>query len=321
MPFDLQPILTGTLVELRPLRANDFDALYAVGSDPLIWEQHPAHDRHERAVFEKFFEEALASGGALIAIDPSTHKIIGSSRFYGYDEAQSEIEIGWTFLARSYWGGKYNGEMKRLMLEHAFRFVDSVAFKIGVNNIRSQRAVEKIGATRMASERDASGQERYLYRITAAELAARGTSGTHLAHDSPETAALAGFPQEHCRVIASQLHDDEAYVLLDTGQPGQPYLYGAHCRRTNGQWIESGSSNGPSWQAVHSNPKLGTLSYWDEAPAGADAIRISFHDEVVDAPIQNGAFLAVWWQVPYPTQWPRVVAVRVIGTWRSPDQL
>jgi N-acetyltransferase len=165
--FDCQPVLKGELVELRPLRAEDYDDLYAVASDPLIWEQHPVKDRCEEKGFKLFFAEALASGGALIAIDTKTRGVIGSSRFHGYDQEKSEIEIGWTFLARSHWGGRYNGEMKRLMLEHAFRFVRSVVFLVGPQNMRSQRAVEKIGAVRAGSRLDAAGRESYVYRITA----------------------------------------------------------------------------------------------------------------------------------------------------------
>jgi RimJ/RimL family protein N-acetyltransferase len=126
MLFDLQPVLEGELVGLRPLRPDDFHGLYEVASDPLIWEQHPNKDRYKEAVFEGFFREALESGGALIATDSKNGRVIGSSRFHGYDIERSEIEIGWTFLARSYWGGMYNREMKRLMLRHAFRFVNSV---------------------------------------------------------------------------------------------------------------------------------------------------------------------------------------------------
>src|SRR5687768_3513657 len=128
MSFNLQPLLKGDLLELRPLRAEDFDALYAVAADPLLWEQHPNKDRFQEAVFQEFFREALDSGGALIAIDTKTGQVIGSSRFHGYDEEKGEIEIGWTFLARSHWGGLYNGEMKRLMLHHAFQFVNRVIF-------------------------------------------------------------------------------------------------------------------------------------------------------------------------------------------------
>src|SRR5437773_3848796 len=143
MPFDPQPVLKGELLELRPLRAEDFRDLYAVAADPLIWEQHPSRDRYQEEVFKTFFREALESGGALIAIDRKDGRVIGSSRFHGYDEGKGEVEIGWTFLARSHWGGAYNGEMKRLMLRHAFRFVKSVVFLIGPHNLRSQRAVEK----------------------------------------------------------------------------------------------------------------------------------------------------------------------------------
>jgi RimJ/RimL family protein N-acetyltransferase len=166
MPFDFQPTLKSDLITLRPLRAADFDALYAVGSDPLIWEQHPQGDRYKPDVFRAFFDDGLKSGGALIAIDNATHEIIGSSRFHGYDPSASEIEIGWSFLARRYWGGRYNGEMKRLMLEHAFRFVDNVVFLIGEENMRSRRAVEKIGGVEIGMRTDERGQERVVYRIT-----------------------------------------------------------------------------------------------------------------------------------------------------------
>ena len=169
MPFDHQPRLYGDLLELRPLTADDFPALYAVAADPLVWEQHPCKDRYQEDVFRAFFREALESGGALVAIDRADERVIGSSRFHGYDEGRGEVEIGWTFLARSHWGGAYNGEMKRLMLRHAFRFVRSVIFVIGPQNHRSRRAVEKIGAVRAGSRTDASGRENVVYRIEAAD--------------------------------------------------------------------------------------------------------------------------------------------------------
>ncbi len=118
MPADLQPTLVGELLSLRPLRHEDFDDLFAVASDPLIWEQHPDSDRYTPEVFREFFRIAMESKGALIAIDSTTGKVIGSSRYHGYDAVGLEVEIGWTFLARSHWGGVYNGEMKKLMIEH-----------------------------------------------------------------------------------------------------------------------------------------------------------------------------------------------------------
>jgi N-acetyltransferase len=171
MSFDFQPTLKGELLELRPLRAEDFHGLYAAASDPLIWEQHPVRDRYKEEVFRGFFREALESGAALIAIDSKDGQVIGSSRFHGYDEETSEIEIGWTFLARSHWGGVYNREMKRLMLQHAFEFVKSVIFLIGPQNVRSQRAIENIGGVRVGSRPDGNGRESFVYQITASAFA------------------------------------------------------------------------------------------------------------------------------------------------------
>jgi len=165
MPFDLQPTLTGQLLHLRPLTPADFDALFSVASDPLIWEQHPNSDRYKKEVFEIFFRDALASGGAFIAIDNQTSRVIGSSRFHGFDETKSEIEIGWTFLARSHWGGLFNREMKHLMLRHAFRFVKSVIFVVGPRNFRSQRALLKIGAVLEGSKIIPDQGERLIFRI------------------------------------------------------------------------------------------------------------------------------------------------------------
>lgn len=153
---------------LRPLEQDDYADLRAAASDPLIWEQHPDKTRSDPAGFRRFFDEAMASGGALIAIDNATGAVIGSSRFHGYDREADEVEIGWTFLARSHWGGRYNGEMKRLMLTHAFRFVGRVVFLVGPDNIRSQRAVERIGAVRAGIRRDAaSGRESVVFAMTA----------------------------------------------------------------------------------------------------------------------------------------------------------
>jgi RimJ/RimL family protein N-acetyltransferase len=168
MPFELQPTLKGDLIHLRPLRPDDFDALFLVASDPLIWEQHPERNRYTEERFRAYFKGGIDSGGALIATDAKTGAVIGSSRYCGYDSTGSEIEIGWTFLARSHWGGRYNGEMKQLMLRHAFPFVDNVVFLIGSENFRSQRAVEKIGAVHAGTRLDSRGQDRVVYRISLA---------------------------------------------------------------------------------------------------------------------------------------------------------
>ena len=149
MIFDLQPTLENHLLFLRPLTTTDFEGLYEVASDPLVWEQHPAKNRCEREVFELFFADAMASGGAFAVIDKETDKIIGSTRFHRIKESGNAIEIGWTFLARKYWGGRYNRSMKQLMIDWAFQFVENVLFYIDADNIRSQKAVEKIGGERI----------------------------------------------------------------------------------------------------------------------------------------------------------------------------
>ena len=141
-----QPVLEGERLLLRPLQAEDWDALFAVASDREIWAIHPAHDRWQEPVFRAFFDDALANRGAVAVIDRSSGAIVGSSRWQGHEpEDGGSVEIGWTFLARSHWGGQFNPELKRLMLAHAFRHVERVMFRVGETNLRSRRAVEKIG--------------------------------------------------------------------------------------------------------------------------------------------------------------------------------
>ena len=147
---DRQPTLKGELVTIRPLRPDDWDALFAVASDRLIWELHPAHDRWQEPVFRKFFDQAIACGGGLAILDKASGAIIGSSRYDAHVPAQDEIEIGWTFIARAFWGGAYNREIKRLMLDHIHRFVGTVVFIVGQDNLRSRGAMEKIGGTLIA---------------------------------------------------------------------------------------------------------------------------------------------------------------------------
>lgn len=152
------------MVELRPLRVDDWHELFAVASDREIWAQHPASDRYKEEIFRKFFDDALATGSAFATVDRATGHVIGSTRYYGFDPISREIEIGWTFLARSYWGGKHNGEAKQLMLDYAFQFADRVLFVIGAANKRSRMAVERIGA-HLLEERSVNGADNVIYGI------------------------------------------------------------------------------------------------------------------------------------------------------------
>lgn len=146
IPNDLlQPTLHGSTLSLRPLAAGDFEALYEAAADPLIWAGHPSKERYQRPVFEAWFKDALASGGTLLVANRASGEIAGSSRYYDWDEEKAEIAIGFTFLTRKYWGGAANAEMKGLMLEHAFRFADTVWFHVATENFRSRKAMEKIG--------------------------------------------------------------------------------------------------------------------------------------------------------------------------------
>lgn len=163
--FDLQPTLTGSLIQLRPLTKEDFASLYECASDPKIWEQHPQRNRHEKAVFQKFFDGAIESRGAFAVIDLETNKIIGSSRYYDLNVQSRKITIGYTFLKTNYWGGKFNRELKSLMLKHAFLFVDSVLFEIGANNLRSRRAIEKIGA-RVLRQENLDSNPHFVYELS-----------------------------------------------------------------------------------------------------------------------------------------------------------
>ena len=159
---------------IRPLHAGDWPALFEAAADPKIWEGHPARDRYQEPVFRKFFDGALKSGGAFVFVERATDAVIGSSRYHGYDPDTCEIEIGWTFLIRRVWGGNANGEIKRLMLAHAFTFADTVLFWVGEQNFRSQKALEKIGGVRRPGlhTRPGSLGAHVIFEITKARFAA-----------------------------------------------------------------------------------------------------------------------------------------------------
>jgi N-acetyltransferase len=151
--MDLQPThLANELITLVPLESDEFEALFTVASDPAIWVQHPSKNRYEREVFQGFFDSAIASGSAFKIIDSKTNEIIGSSRYYDVDLENRSIAIGYTFLATKYWGTDYNKLLKNLMLDYAFNFADTIIFHVGDTNIRSQKAVVKLGAKKIGTE-------------------------------------------------------------------------------------------------------------------------------------------------------------------------
>ena len=167
--MNLQPTLEDELIIMRPLRESDFEPLYDIAKDPLIWEQHPCHDRYKKDIYAEFFKESLKSGGAMIIIDKSIDKIIGSSRFKPVKNVESAMEIGWSFLSRDYWGGRFNKSMKKLMIDYAFETVEDIIFYIGKENIRSRKAVEKIGGVKITESKSQhlikDSKDDWTYRI------------------------------------------------------------------------------------------------------------------------------------------------------------
>jgi N-acetyltransferase len=176
-PPYFQPTLTGPTVIVRPVASGDWAELFAAGSDPKIWEVHPVPDRYTEPKFRQFCDDAVESKMAFAFVDRASGGLIGSSRYYGYEPDKSEVEIGWTFLARTHWGGATNREVKRLMLDHAFTFVDTVIFWVGETNWRSQGAMTKIGGVRREGlfTRELSGDRPYfIFDITKARYEAGG---------------------------------------------------------------------------------------------------------------------------------------------------
>lgn len=149
MNFDLQPTLENDLIRIIPLKEEDFEILYAIASDPLVWEQHPNKNRYQREVFENFFKGAIESKGAFLVYEKEMGNVIGSSRYYELDEENSSVAVGYTFIGRDYWGKGHNRALKTLMLDYAFQFVDKVILHIGATNFRSQKATEKLGALKI----------------------------------------------------------------------------------------------------------------------------------------------------------------------------
>ncbi|MDE8653141.1 GNAT family N-acetyltransferase [Novosphingobium album (ex Liu et al. 2023)] len=180
--MDRQATLEGERLLLRPLRHDDWDALFAVASDPEIWARHPSHDRWQEPVFRVFFAEAMAGGSAYAVIDKASGAVIGSSR-YGAPEAGAagEIEIGWSFLARAFWGRGYNAEFKRLMLAHALAHYRRVIFQVGADNVISRKAMANIGGelTDRARRYERCGVmvDHVIYAITRESFAAGPLAG------------------------------------------------------------------------------------------------------------------------------------------------
>ncbi|RMZ59841.1 N-acetyltransferase [Chryseobacterium nematophagum] len=169
MNFSVQSILENQEYQLIPLQQGDFESLYEVASDPKVWEQHPNKDRYKREVFKNFFEGAMESKGAFKIVDKTIGEVLGSTRFYDYNEVKNSIFIGYTFYGVKSWGKRINPQIKKIMLDYIFQFVETVYFHIGKENIRSQIAIERLGGRKIAEEEIAYFGEptrtNYVYKI------------------------------------------------------------------------------------------------------------------------------------------------------------
>ncbi|MCG2614655.1 GNAT family N-acetyltransferase [Terrimonas sp. NA20] len=169
MEINIQPVLENENAILIPLKEEEFEQLYAVASDPKVWEQHPNKDRWKTEVFRVFFDGAVQSKGAFKIVDKKTGQVAGSTRFYDYDEADDSILIGYTFYATAYWGTGFNLSVKKLMLDYIFQFVSKVYFHIGANNTRSQIAIGRVGAKKVGEQQvtyfGEAPKENFVYKI------------------------------------------------------------------------------------------------------------------------------------------------------------
>ena len=135
------------LFSLIQIKKEDFLELYFVAKDYNIWEQHPENDRWKKDKFYIFFNKGLQNNfGFLKIIDKNCNKVIGSTRFYSYDKVDDAIRIGFTFISKEYWGTSTNFLIKQIMIDYAFKYLSKIYFDIGNNNLRSRKAVEKLGA-------------------------------------------------------------------------------------------------------------------------------------------------------------------------------
>lgn len=164
--MNLQPTISNELITIKPLQENNFESLFTIASDQLLLEQHPNNDRYKKEVFQLFFENAIQSKGAFIVINNKTNEIIGSSRYYEFNEVEKSIVIGYTFISRAFWGKNYNSSLKELMINYAFQFVNKVHFHVGETNYRSQKAVEKLGAIRIGDVKSENSTKiNWLYEL------------------------------------------------------------------------------------------------------------------------------------------------------------
>jgi N-acetyltransferase len=143
--------ITGRSVDLVSLEPHHFPVLETVAQDKRIW-QFYAYDGSNPAVLRSTLEAGLADRDKglqfpFVILNKKTNAIIGSTRFMDIQPKHKKLEIGTTWLHPDYWGTVINFECKLLLLTYAFETLGvlRVQFKTDENNIRSRKAIEKVG--------------------------------------------------------------------------------------------------------------------------------------------------------------------------------
>jgi len=143
--------LTGETVDLIPLSKTHFAELEKIAKDPRIWEFY-TFDCSQSEKFLTVYATALITRDRglefpFVIVHKKTNQIIGSTRFLDIQEKHRKLEIGWTWLHPDYWATEINLECKLLLLSHCFETLKTlrVQIKTDANNIRSRKAIEKIG--------------------------------------------------------------------------------------------------------------------------------------------------------------------------------
>ncbi|MBL7813742.1 MAG: GNAT family N-acetyltransferase [Saprospiraceae bacterium] len=144
--------LEGHLIRLEILEPRHLYVMEAIASNPLIWQNLPIegwrNDVFWRWAYDSLECQKKGQAFVFVVIDQHSGKIVGTTRYQDMDCQHNKTDIGWTWYDPSVWGKGYNFEAKKLMLTHAFEVwkVGRVGFKVDERNMRSQRALEKIGA-------------------------------------------------------------------------------------------------------------------------------------------------------------------------------
>jgi RimJ/RimL family protein N-acetyltransferase len=152
--FDHPPTLEGSLVRLEPLAERHREPLREALADAAVWRWVKIDASSDRALFDGWFDQALAnvaerSEFAFATMLRAGGAVVGSSRFVSFRPADLGLEIGWTLVSSAAWGGGVNSEAKLLMLQHAFETMGCVRveFKTDALNLRARAALAALPST------------------------------------------------------------------------------------------------------------------------------------------------------------------------------